>query len=64
MEESQQVNGIYQQYGDVRKTALQLAIDSAPDPSTAESVVERAELFFQFLVRDGGDGDEIPESEK
>lgn len=54
MEEEPEVNGIYQQFGEVRRTALQLAIDSAEDFAT-DAVVDRAEAFFQFLTRDGGE---------
>ena len=54
MEENPKVNGIYQRFGEVRRTALQLAIDSAEDFAT-EAVVDRAEAFFQFLTRDEGE---------
>lgn len=45
------MNGVYQQFGEVRRIALQMAIDSAEDFATP-AVVERAQSFFDFLMRD------------
>jgi len=50
------VNGVYQSYGDIRKTALELAIESAAlhsaDSLATDAVVARAELYFLFLMED------------
>jgi hypothetical protein len=50
------VNGVYQAYGDIRKIALELAIESASlfsvDALTTDAVVARAESYFLFLMED------------
>lgn len=43
------MNGVYQQYGDMRQHALVLAIESAEDFSTP-AIMERAEQYFRFLA--------------
>ena len=48
--------GVYQPYGDVRKTALELAIESAAmhnlESMDTDAVVARAESYFLFLMED------------
>jgi hypothetical protein len=50
------VNGVYQAFGEVRKTALQLAIESAAlhsvESLATDEVVARAESYFLFLMED------------
>ena len=43
--------GVYSEFGDLRKMALQLAIESADD-FRAEEVVARAESYYLFLLGD------------
>ena len=56
MGKGEAVNGVYQSYGDIRKAALELAIESAamfnPDSLTTDEVVARAESYFLFLTED------------
>ena len=50
------MNGVYQPYGEMRKTALELAIESAAlhsvEAMDTDSVVTRAESYFLFLMED------------
>lgn len=41
--------GAYFSYGELRQTALELAIGSADDVAT-DAIVARANAYFQFLV--------------
>ena len=50
------MNGVYQTFGDIRKVALELAIESASmvsvDSLGTEAVVDRAESYYLFLMGD------------
>jgi hypothetical protein len=50
------VNGVYQSFGEIRRTALELAIESASLHNTeslaTEAVIGRAESYFLFLMDD------------
>lgn len=50
------MSGVYQAFGDVRKAALELAIESAAlhsvDSLATDEVVARAESYFLFLMED------------
>lgn len=50
------MNGVYQSFGDIRKAALELAIESAAlhsvESLTTDAVVARAESYFLFLMED------------
>lgn len=56
MGQGKAVNGVYQSYGDMRRVALELAIESAamfnPDSLATDDVVARAESYFLFLTED------------
>lgn len=55
--------GAYFPYGDMRRVALEMAIDSADDFDT-ESVVSRAGSYFRFLIGEDSHGKiQIPPSE-
>lgn len=43
------VDGIYRSFGELRRVALELAIESADDLGT-DAVVSRADSFFRFLI--------------
>jgi len=48
--------GVYREFADVRRVALELAIDSAksfnPAALSPEAVLSRAESYFLFLLDD------------
>lgn len=48
--------GVYREFADVRKVALELAIDSAKEFNAAslspDAVLSRAESYFLFLIND------------
>jgi hypothetical protein len=49
------MSGVYQEFGEIRQTALKMAIDSAEDFST-DAIVARAQSYFSFLTAGGADG--------
>jgi hypothetical protein len=50
------MNGVYQSFGDIRKAALELAIESgsmhSEESLSTEAVIARAESYFLFLMDD------------
>ena len=47
------MNGVYRPFGDIRKAALELAIESASMyGDDTDAVVARAESYFLFLTKD------------
>lgn len=51
--------GVYQEYGEIRKIALEMALDRFRYAETGESILDLAEVFFQFLTKGKP---EIPET--
>jgi hypothetical protein len=48
-------SGVYQQYGEIRRIALEMALDRFNDYSAGDDdILTLAESFFQFLTKDAG----------
>lgn len=54
-EEGREMTGMYFAHGDLRKTALEMAIDSAHGVEDPEMIVARAEFYFRFLTGEVSD---------
>lgn len=58
--------GVYQEYGDIRRTALTMALDNLDrlpvKANVTKNILAQAEEFFHFLIKNDGSDSEKSES--